>query len=125
MASERRIEYLPLEVSAEVGLEPPDGDQDRSRHPEVLLDLRQRRLVRAHACLAAADQERTDAAGVELLERQFEGALRPVEADHLGIVGEPGQRLLDRRARDALARRRPLEVREPGVEAGAAVAAFG
>src|SRR5688572_1658805 len=83
---------LAAAVCAVVRLQAPDRDEDGRWHAEALFDPIERGLMGPHERLTAADQGRTDTAGVELLEAEFERTLRAVEPDHGGVVGNAGER---------------------------------
>ena len=64
---------------------------DRRRHAETVFDARQGGLMRAHQALPAPHQPRADAPGIELIERELEGALGAIQSHHRGIVGDTGK----------------------------------
>src|SRR5262249_54216792 len=87
---ERAKARVPADVDAEIGLEPPDRDQDRARYAEALLDARQQAGMLGQKPLRLG-KARVDARQSELLEALPEYALPAVERDHLRVGGEAGE----------------------------------
>ena len=83
-AEHRQLAHVAL---AEIGLQPPDRDQDLPRHAELRLDARQQRGVTLQHRPAAVDAAGADAGRDILLERLVEGAaLAAVEIQHRHIL---------------------------------------
>src|SRR5690348_17124076 len=117
-ADHRQLTHVAL---AEIGLEPPDRDQDLPRHAVFLLDARQQRGVTLQHRACAIDANRTDAGCDILLEGLVEGvALAAVEGEHAPIRGDAGKRLRDDGLRNAGGLRIGRDVRNEGVEVAAA-----
>ena len=114
---ERAKRRLLALVDAEIGLQPPDRDDDRTRHAELLLDPLQQPAVLDHH-VARLGQAAVDSRRSELLEALLERLLAAVERQHLRIGRKPGERgrgLLG----DALRHRVLLEGRDEGIEIAA------
>ena len=83
--------------------QPPDRDDDETRHAELLLDAREQRGVARQHLLALGDAIGRDAGARVLLEVHAErAALAAVERDGRGIVRDAGEGGLDGVLRDAL-----------------------
>src|SRR3984957_9476418 len=106
-------------AGAEVGLQPPDGDDDRARDAVLLLDLAEDRAVLGQHLCAAGEPRRYHAAG-ELLEALPEYTLGVVAGDDRGIGGVAAGAGLDRSLRNALRRGFGLDALQPGAEIAAA-----
>src|SRR3984885_601564 len=106
-------------VGAVVGLQPPDGDNDRARHAELLLDLAEGRAVLGQHLGAAGEPWRYHAAG-ELLEALPEHALSVVAGDDRRIGGDAAEAGLDRALRNTLRSGFRLDALQPSAEIAAA-----
>src|SRR4029077_2743930 len=106
-------------AGAVVGLQPPDGDDDRARHAELLLDLAEDRPVLGQHLCAAGEPRRYHAAG-ELLKTLPEHALGVVAGDDRRVVSDVGEPGLDRALRNTLRRRLGPDALQPGAEIAAA-----
>src|SRR5579862_2757030 len=106
-------------VGAVVGLQPPDGDNDRARHAELLLDPAEGRAVLGQQFCAAREPRRYHAAG-ELLKALPEHALGVVAGNDRRVVADAAERGLDRALRNTLRRRLGLDALQPSAEIAAA-----
>ena len=108
---------------AEIRLQPPDGDDHLLRHAELLLDAGERVGMLGEHALGALQARRDHAAG-ELLKALLEDLLVAVEPDRRVAVADAA-RAPRRRCRCEMpcAAASPLEILDPGLEAGGIVAA--
>src|SRR5262249_60318328 len=112
---DRANDWLPAYADAEIGLEPPDRDQDRTRDAEALLDARQQVGVLRQEPLRLGET-RIDAWQCELLEALPEYPLPPVKRDHLRVGGEVFKCRREGALRNPLCGRLARERRDKRVE---------
>ena len=117
-AEHRKLTHVAL---AEIGLEPPDRDQDLTRHAKALLDARQQRGVTLQHGAAAIDAAGPDAGRNILLEGLPEGAvLAAVERQHGRILLHAAERRAHHVRRDAGRLRLRRHARDEAAEIAAA-----
>src|ERR1700722_16884141 len=103
---------------AVVGLQPPDGDDNRARHAVLLLDLAEGRAILGKHLGAAGEPWRYHAAG-ELLKTLSEYALGVVVGDDRRIGGDAAEPGLDGALRNPLRGGFRLDALQPGAEIAA------
>src|SRR5580692_3410992 len=106
-------------AGAEVGLQSPDGDDNRAGHAVLLLDLAEGRAVLGQHLGAAGEPRRYHAAG-ELLEALPEHALVVGAGDHRRIWGDAAEAGLDGALRNTLRCGFRLDALQPCAEIAAA-----
>ena len=112
---DRANDRLPADADAEICLEPPDRDQNRTRDAEALLDARQQVGMLREEPLRLGET-RIDARQCELLEALPEYALPPVKRDHLRVGGEAFECRSEGALRNPLCGRFARERRDERVE---------
>ncbi len=111
-------------VHAEFALEPPDGDQHRSRHAKARLDLLKRLAVGDQHLPALLDAMGGDAFGGEGRKVLAKSVNFAIARDDLGIIGHIGECGVEHVGTETRLLRPRAELGEPGVEAAWPVAAL-